>query len=373
MARDTDDVDALVGLIYESAADPRLWSQALVDFSALSDSVGAHLIVVDKAMLRPLSMFAGTRSMAPDWPVQYLNYYTTLDPYRTLVQGMPTGANMVSTDHVTEEVIARSEFFQDYVLKTGGRHLAGWMLNNDASHLIMLAAHRREAPLTHAEATRWSGLATHFRRAVRLGMRLEAESARRAANLHADDYAGLASLLVDGSAVVLDASRPASRLLERGALLGLGPRHRLHATDAAQTRLLHLFVAGVAAGRGGGAFVVRGRNGSVACIEASPCGINAAGVFRPELAACALLCVHHPDKPVRPSPAAIRATLGCTPAEAEVAVALASGQSPAGIAAARGVSLPTVRSQIRALFLAADVTRIGQLVARITGTGSLPE
>ncbi len=179
--------------------------------------------------------------------------------------------------------------------------------------------------------------------------------------------AALVWLLVDGSARLLDASEPAARLLDRGAPLRLGHDRKLRAADDEQTRRLHLFVAAVAAGRRGGALQLRSRDGNMALIEASPSGVAAPAVFRPDLSCCALLCVRGPPKPASLNPAWVRSVLHCTLAEAEVAVALAAGQSPPAIASERKVRLTTVRTQIRALLAAADTTRIGELVAKITG------
>ena len=54
---------------------------------------------------------------------------------------------------------------------------------------------------------------------------------------------------------------------------------------------------------------------------------------------------------------------GLSPAEAEVALAIARGQDLAAIAAARQTSLLTVRSQLKAIFRKTGVTSQARLVA----------
>lgn len=56
---------------------------------------------------------------------------------------------------------------------------------------------------------------------------------------------------------------------------------------------------------------------------------------------------------------------GLTSAESEVALALADGSSLAAIARDRGVSLPTVRSQLQSIFSKLGVCRQAELVARL--------
>lgn len=59
-------------------------------------------------------------------------------------------------------------------------------------------------------------------------------------------------------------------------------------------------------------------------------------------------------------------TFGLTPAEADIAIRLAAGQSRADIAAARGVSAETLKVQLRSIYDKTGCRRESQLV-RIVG------
>jgi DNA-binding CsgD family transcriptional regulator len=61
----------------------------------------------------------------------------------------------------------------------------------------------------------------------------------------------------------------------------------------------------------------------------------------------------------------LRDNFGLTPAEIEIAMALARGVKPAAIAQARGVSVGTVRVQIKSLLAKAGMNRTVELVARL--------
>ncbi|MBW3560061.1 MAG: helix-turn-helix transcriptional regulator [Proteobacteria bacterium] len=65
--------------------------------------------------------------------------------------------------------------------------------------------------------------------------------------------------------------------------------------------------------------------------------------------------------------AAARKAYGLTAAETDVAAALAAGQAPEDIAAARGVSLETIRAQIRSIYGKTGVTRVSKLVRLVEG------
>lgn len=71
-----------------------------------------------------------------------------------------------------------------------------------------------------------------------------------------------------------------------------------------------------------------------------------------------------PAAPTRPEPV-LQASFGLTFAEAEVAVNLARGETPTAIAADRRVSVETVRSQIRNLYMKVGVGHRAALTARL--------
>lgn len=67
--------------------------------------------------------------------------------------------------------------------------------------------------------------------------------------------------------------------------------------------------------------------------------------------------------PTQPSDNLFRARYALTPAEAALVSALAHGQSLAGYAEAKGLSVFTVRAQLKAVFAKTNVHRQGELVA----------
>lgn len=77
----------------------------------------------------------------------------------------------------------------------------------------------------------------------------------------------------------------------------------------------------------------------------------------------ALVCLHSPDGIDSARLQPLRALLGLTQAEAEVALLAADGSSREEIALARGATVSTVSSQFKSIFQKAGVTREAQLVA----------
>ncbi len=68
----------------------------------------------------------------------------------------------------------------------------------------------------------------------------------------------------------------------------------------------------------------------------------------------------------------IASSLALTPAEARVAARLAAGHTPQQVADAHGVSITTVRSQIRQILQKAGVSRQSDLIALLARLPQVP-
>ena len=79
----------------------------------------------------------------------------------------------------------------------------------------------------------------------------------------------------------------------------------------------------------------------------------------------AVLLLHDPARRNPALPAQLMEVYGLSPAEAQVAVALADGQSPADIARHRAASINTVRSQLASAMAKTAVSRQADLVALV--------
>lgn len=83
---------------------------------------------------------------------------------------------------------------------------------------------------------------------------------------------------------------------------------------------------------------------------------------KPGLALLRLTAMHRLGRCIR---GRLQRLFGLTPSEAEMTALLAQGQSLEAIAAARGVCLDTVRTQLRAVFKKTGMHRQGELVSAV--------
>jgi len=83
-----------------------------------------------------------------------------------------------------------------------------------------------------------------------------------------------------------------------------------------------------------------------------------------------VLLVTDPEKPVNVPDDALRALFGFTPAQVEVAIGLLMGYTPPEIARLRGVSVGTVRQQVKSILAKTGTTRQTDLIRLLM---SLPQ
>ncbi len=241
------------------------------------------------------------------------------------------------------------------------------LLRNDGM-LIGLAVLRTEAQGRPERADRqaFEALAPQVRAAVRAQLALEGQGAALVSG--AMEAIGAAAFVCDGAGRVSAHTPAAEAALSRGPLRLRS--QRLTAVRDEDARALDAAVRRAAAGpdpRGGDPFqtlVLRDPEhlGEVEVVDvvALPRRPYAFG-FQPR----AMVVVRGGrDADVR-FPELLRLAFGLSPAEADVAVRLASGETREAIAEGRGASVETVRSQVKSLFAKVGVGRTGELTAKL--------
>jgi len=176
-------------------------------------------------------------------------------------------------------------------------------------------------------------------------------------------------LIVDREAHILHATPAGAALLHDGRHLRLDQLRRCCAASAATT------------------FVLRGKIAE-AMTQRRRCYLSLPSANRAALAACiiplggndvigptsaAAILVSDPDRSC-PVPEDLLGDLyGLTPAEAHLATSLCGVERIEDVAAAKGVTIHTMRSHLQQIFAKVEVTRQSDLVRIIlTGPGSLP-
>ena len=364
-------MDDLVGLIYETVAEPGRWAEVA---GRLKDVFAAQALW----MFRPAP--AGADFIVLDGiPMQlctdYAAYYHKVDPTLQAALRDPaalTGRAMRERDLVGEDTWLGSEVYHDLGLPNGvAQILSASLASLPAGTGPFLAFFRApDAPLfDDAVVQSYQRFLPHLQRAVRLRQRA-GPPPLPGWSLAMLDQMAAGLFLLDGDGRVLHANKPGRAMLDKrdGLLLGHG---RLAAVErAAADRLEAILRACTAGRRRAGEMRVPRAHGHW-LLSACPLS-DGASLFDGVGQCRAWAWVSDPDADRPDLERRLQVIFGLTPAEQRVAAAMLTGLTTAEIAERHGVSLATVRSQVQSIFGRLGVRRQSDIVRLVAEVSALP-
>ena len=342
--------DKIVGALYDAALHPQTWKQAFADLAAWSGADVFHFVRWDTASQQaPFNLHTDGIENAIE---QYGAYYGAIDPRRILVSDGPAGQVSACQRHFDERYVSRNEFYQDYLVPWGMRHtLSSLVLHEGSSQMLLgLVRARERGSFDDAQIARLDRVMPHLARACRLWTQTQHLHDAAALGQHVASSSGFAVFGLDAAGRVVYSNSHAERLLREADSLVVH-RGRLSATDLRDAALVHDAVVRAAAGSSPQTFAVTGlQAGPQACfltVASLPEGTPLSPLLGQ---ARVLVTARRRGQPSAVSPEQLTQVFGLTPAECGVALALLDGKTPAEYAQDKGLSMPTVRTHLRAVF-----------------------
>jgi DNA-binding CsgD family transcriptional regulator len=331
-------VDELISLLYRAVIDEDAASSLPDAFRRVFGAGSATTFAFDGGSGQPLGRLLTTHSVESG--AAYAAHYHRLDPWHA-----PTmtriGRPVLGSEMVADRVLARSEFYNDFARKTGTFHmliLAMPLGGVRSGRFVNLSINRPEQrePFGAEGLERLAVIAPHLQRAMELRHEVAVWRQRlvEATVEAALDLVPHPAFVTDGHGRVRYANGMA-----RG-VRGLVDRGGLSLADRLDAPRLRRAIADAARGGVGGTVL---SGGSVITAGRLP------GSFAPlaDVAGLVLVVV----RPLVEDRGALArrcvAALGLTAAEADVVAGIAAGETPAAVAAGRGVGVATVRTLIR--------------------------
>jgi len=357
-------IENAVGCLYEAAIGEVPWDAA---GTALRQVVGANTVSlwVGDPDAGQVDMLCTTAVPDPAWAARvYAERYYALDIWtvegvRRLRGGKPPTA-CLGHDLVPEAVYRRSEFYQDFARHLGVYQLVAGCVPLGGGSVAPLGLHRPEDARAFDDSDRQAlqTLLPHLRRALQLRQRIGTRMDARL-SVASLDALPTAMVVVEGDARILLTNRAAEKVLADGAAIhasragpGLGTVRRLVARNRDCDGDLQRTVRAVArAGAEGAGMLLRGEGpGSAisALVTRLPAPLSPA-IPGGRCTGAALVILHEPGHRRAPQARLVAGMLGITLTEAEVAIALAGGRTAEAVAGGRGVSVSTIRMQVRSV------------------------
>jgi DNA-binding CsgD family transcriptional regulator len=366
-------MDDLVGLIYETVAQPDLWSEVTARLKAAFAAqalwmfyptlTGADFVVLDG-----ISMSLRT---------DYATYYHKVDI--TLQAALRDPAALVNRvvrerDLVGEAAWLGSEVYHDLALPNGIAQIMSAKLESapTAAGPFLSFFRAPDAPLfDDAVMQSYSRILPHLQRAVRLQQRFDAgPQPLHGWSLTMLDQLSAGLFLLDGEGRLIHANTVGRAMLASrdGLLLNHG---RLGAVERAAADRLDGILRACTTGRrvAGEMRVPRARGHWLL----SACPLSHAATMFNGVGQCrAWAWVSDPGAERPDLQRRLQVIFGLTPAEQRIAAAMLTGLTSAEIADRHGVSLATVRSQVQSIFGRLGVRRQSDMIRLVAEVSALP-
>lgn len=367
MIRDDAHWLSLIDAINSAALEPGGWPAALSELAAATGSRSAQLcgeVATGAAEFNWLTEF--DPAALAELPLAGAD-----DPALNLRLGigaeLPVLQVFADGDFLSPVARRANSFFSDFSARYDIPYSCQTSVVKEGGSWIGLAVIRsaRQGEIGAEQRAVFASIAPHVRAAVRTQIALEQQGALLLTG--ALEALSLAVFICDHRGTVRAMTPAAEAMVSRGGGLRL-KRGRLNTADPAETRPLTAAIQAAATGlrRPGrplaGTVLVRNSRGSPLVLEVAPLPRQEHSLLC-EPRALVLVRGGHAD-PER-GKALLQAAYRLSPAEADIALRLADGLSPEAIAAIRGASLGTVRSQLRSIYAKLGAHHLGELLARV--------
>lgn len=364
----------MLSALYEAALDQSLWPEALRGLMQLTESQAATFWVLDGTAGSPLSTFVHI-NFDPKTISEYLGGMASLDPtVRYLIEH--PHACIVHDGMLGDGRDEDTRAYLDWHLRsveTRYRLVAQTDLGQGLQAGIALHRAPEAGRYESAEIGDFARLHAHLKRALTVGARLG--SLANLERLSADllERCGTALVLLDARRRVVFCNRAAEQLQARADGVRVSHQGELRlAQEVENGRLQGLISRALESANGAG------RASGEAMRASRPAGKTPYGIWVSSLgrvpAALALfrpavcILIGDPDRRGAPPVQHVQALFDLTPAEAKLAVLLATGESLHGAAERLGITYGTARSRMTALFEKTNTRSQSALVQLILTT-----
>jgi len=379
---------ALINLIYEAACDPTLWPEFLSAFACAVEGRGTLIYSHNfDTMDASTGAAGGFPNAVVGFDPEYLrsleahyNHVNVWAQNETMLEpGRPVTGSMLFPDRE----LPTTEFYSDWLRPQDYFHAIGGIVVRDGPWAMKFSSVRGRCAgdFSSEEMRLYQALLPHLARAAHIQRRFAFLQGLSTSSLAVLDTLPAAVMLLDQSTRTLHSNAAAEAELRRADPFRLGPSGKIRIMGAtwAQAAVRTAIVAAVdpALGVNGGlptVVQVSRRNGEKLSVQALPLphrrGERLGTRIGQRLAACALVIHGVASRVPTLGLQLLRHVYGLTPAEVQVALAIAEGETIKSYAERRRISVNTVSSQLKRAFEKTGLRRQSELVRWLLLSGA---
>tara|TARA_R110002110_G_scaffold395138_2_gene609520 strand:- start:9169 stop:10302 length:1134 start_codon:yes stop_codon:yes gene_type:complete len=369
---DAADIEATLGSLYAGVESDEAWSFALDSVTELIGGVGCTFELNEKPTGRPLMLDFGAR-FAEVAPMEYLQHYGPMNPRVPSHLTVPVGSVLYDRVCHSEAEMDRDEFHADFLAKFDLRYFVSGVVLESPDYVGCIAIQRsiKQGHVDGDEIALMNRLMPHIQQVADIRLRLADARQRDATFVQGLEHLDDGVLIVDAYGRVLHGNAVAHEILSRDDGV-TSTEMRLQFRDKSASSAFASALKGLA---GGETYDIDGpaqsfparRNGDarayLVTVRAASMPENLSSYTRD---AAAIVFLRDPSDVSDLDTQLLRQSYGLTGAETELASLIDRGLTLEEIAASRGVSITTVRTQLYSLMDKLGINRQPELTAILT-------
>lgn len=386
--RITDEtLHALINLIYEAACDPARWPDFLRAFACAVAGRGTLIYTHNFETLDASTASEGSFPTAvvgfdPHFlgTLEHYNHVNVWARNETMLKpGRPVTGSML----YPERQLPKTEFYADWLRPQDYFHAIGGIVLRDGPVAMKFSSvrSRRAGDFNSEELRLYERLVPHLARAANIQRRFAFLQNLSSSSLAVLDTVPAAVMLLDASARALHANVAADAELRRADPFRLSPSGEICVCGASHSQAAVRIAIGAALDpaksmtkRLPTVAQVSRRNGEVLSVQALPLPhsqrASRGTLISQRLAACALVVHGVASRIPAVGLQLLRHVYALTPAEAQVALAIAEGDTIKRYAERRRISPNTAASQLKRVFDKTGLRRQSELVRWLLQCGT---
>lgn len=356
---------SVIERIYASVCDEREWDPALQELSRFAGGVAVFHIVSDSARSSITSSEAVglPTALVRDFRLHYAHQEIRIAPAAPYGVGVP----LLDWQLLSLERIRRSAIYNEFLVPNDIPYLMAVWLKKGRTAAASLSFQRtiKQGPFTHADSQRFSTVIPHLLRAYEVRRLLMTARATQFAHRQVLDGLPFGVILLDESARLIEATRPAEHILRENRLLGYA-KGGIHAMNPAQHHLLARAIDKVCRGScstASATIELRRTSDETLTIIVMP--LPRTGIYVSSEAARCMLLVLDPRSRVQAHVSTVQCSLQLTRAEATLAVEMFRSPTLRDAAQKLGRSYNTCKTQLKSVYAKAEVRSQVELAQKI--------
>jgi DNA-binding CsgD family transcriptional regulator len=350
----------MISGLHDAALDPHAWPGVLHQISAMLGVAGAAYFVRDSQSGRiDWATFTGPSvGFRPD----YLGYYSSLDPFRDLLEKRgPRWTRL--TESLSDSVLHRDEWYNDFVLKCGIGDIVGAQLAKVGTRTAFFGIHEGvgQTPVIPALQRGFNEALAQLSGVADVQLRLQGLGWTSAVAVRALDQLSSGVIIAEGNGRVIEMNGFAERIIKRadGLVVEEGKLSALRVFESAKLASAVSAAADVRQGESPSNRILVGRRGTrhSYIVTITPLDVPFGFHDHP----VALILVVDPDER-SPKESDLAEYFGLSPAESRLASHLMGGKTVAETSSVTGVAVSTLRTQLRSILRKVGVERQAELL-----------